>query len=123
MISITIPGKPIAQNRPRFTRRGKSVTTYSDQESEAGKFFLLAKEQIQCDPMEGPLVMCATFVMPIPKSMPKKIRSKAYGFLPHEKKPDLDNLIKFVKDCLNGLAWKDDSQVYCYGNPTLKKIW
>jgi Holliday junction resolvase RusA-like endonuclease len=29
----------------------------------------------------------------------------------HSKKPDLDNLVKFVKDCLNGIAWKDDAQV------------
>lgn len=31
--------------------------------------------------------------------------------VPHTKKPDLDNLVKFAKDCLNGVAWQDDSQV------------
>jgi Holliday junction resolvase RusA-like endonuclease len=33
------------------------------------------------------------------------------GEIQHTKKPDLDNLIKFVKDCLNGVCWVDDSQV------------
>jgi Holliday junction resolvase RusA-like endonuclease len=33
----------------------------------------------------------------------------------HEKKPDLDNLLKALKDALTGLAWRDDSQVcQCY---------
>ena len=31
---------------------------------------------------------------------------------PHTIKPDCDNLIKAVKDALNGITWADDSQVY-----------
>lgn len=50
--------------------------------------------------------MC-NFYFEIPKSTPKKNRAEAV----HTKKPDLDNLVKFIKDCLNGEAWKDDSQV------------
>ncbi len=46
--------------------------------------------------------------MPIPASMPKK---KLKADVQHTKKPDLDNLIKFVKDCANGVLWHDDSQV------------
>jgi Holliday junction resolvase RusA-like endonuclease len=45
--------------------------------------------------------------MPIPKTMPKK----HYHLIEHVKKPDLDNLIKLVKDCCNGIVWHDDSQV------------
>ena len=30
---------------------------------------------------------------------------------PHKSKVDIDNLLKFVMDSLNGLAWTDDSQV------------
>ena len=29
----------------------------------------------------------------------------------HESRPDLDNLVKFVKDCGTGTMYKDDSQV------------
>ena len=50
--------------------------------------------------------------MPIPKSASKKKQgAMKSGEIRHTKKPDLDNCIKFVKDCLNGIAWKDDSQV------------
>jgi len=31
----------------------------------------------------------------------------------HTKKPDADNCLKFVKDCLNGIVWHDDAQVAC----------
>lgn len=34
------------------------------------------------------------------------------GWIFHTKRPDLDNLIKFVKDCLNGVVYQDDSQVF-----------
>jgi Holliday junction resolvase RusA-like endonuclease len=52
------------------------------------------------------------FFMPIPASASKKQRALMEGCaVPHTKKPDLDNLIKFVKDCANGILWDDDSQV------------
>lgn len=122
MIEIIVSGKPIAKKRPRFARRGRFVMTYSDQETEEGKFLLMAKEQINCEPLSGPLVLCAMFFMPMPKSMPKyKQALAAEGRLLHIKKPDLDNLLKFSKDCLNGLAWNDDAQVCLYGTPTGKR--
>ena len=112
MIDITIPGKPIAKKRPRFARRGKHVITYNDQETEEGKFFLLAKEQFNRKPTTGPVDLWVRFYMPIPKSTSKKNRNLMnLGLIRHTKRPDLDNLVKFVKDCLNGLVWKDDSQV------------
>ena len=44
--------------------------------------------------------------------MSKSNREKVYhGKLRPTKKPDLDNIAKIVLDSLNGLAYKDDSQV------------
>lgn len=31
--------------------------------------------------------------------------------LPHTKKPDGDNLEKFLNDALNGIVWSDDSNI------------
>ena len=121
---IRIPGKPIAKKRPRFVRRGKFVGTYNEQETEEGKWILLARDQIT-EKISKPSAVHleCEFRMPIPKSTSKKKTLEMHiGDIPHIKKPDLDNLIKFVKDCLNNLAWDDDSQVIsieafkCYSN-------
>ena len=114
-MKIIIPGKPVAQARPRFYRRGSFVGAYSAQETEAGKFMLLAREYLRGKkPFEGPIFLRAEFYFPILKSWPKgkKIQAEDGFKFPHVKKPDLSNCLKFVEDCLNGIAWKDDSQIY-----------
>lgn len=109
---ILIHGKPIAKKRPRFARRGKFVAVINDQETEEGKFFIQAKQQIEQEPIRGPIAIVMRFYMPIPKSTSKKKqRLMEIDEIKHVKKPDLDNLEKFASDCLNGLAWVDDSQI------------
>ena len=113
-LTITIPGKPIAKKRPRFARRGKFVTTYNCQETEEGRFMFSIMAQLPegWQPIQGPVRLEALFMMPIPCSSNKKRLDMALGNIRHTKKPDTDNLLKFVKDCANGIIWKDDSQVY-----------
>ena len=48
------------------------------------------------------------FFFIVPKSWPKKRKDDAKW---HTNKPDIDNLQKAVKDALNGIAYRDDSQV------------
>lgn len=128
-IKLIIPGKPVAKARPRFYRKGNFVGAYktSEQETEEGRFLIMAMKQLRVSgvsPVESgiPLRLSCTFIMPIPKSTSKK-KSKQMidGEIKHTKKPDLDNLIKFTKDCLNGVAWHDDSQVVEYG--AMKKVY
>jgi Holliday junction resolvase RusA-like endonuclease len=109
-LNIVIPGNPISKKRPRFARRGRFVQTYNPQESEEGKFVCLMQNQINHDPISAgtPIDLKLEFHMPFPASISKK---KKESGLFHTKKPDLDNLIKFVKDCANGILWHDDSQV------------
>jgi len=115
-IEITIPGIPIAKKRPRFVRRGKFVGTYNCQDTEEGKFkWELLRAVLPCRDGEDPLFLSGEpvglriiFYMPIPESISKKKRAELYW---HTKKPDTDNLVKFVKDCGNGVLWADDSQV------------
>jgi len=114
-MKLIIPGKPVAQARPRFFRRGSFVGAYSAQETEAGKFMLLAREYLRGkNPLEGPISLKAEFYFPVLKSWPKWMKKKAedgFKFF-HVKKPDLSNCLKFVEDCMNGIAWVDDSQIY-----------
>ena len=109
-LTITIPGAPIAKKRPRFARRGKFVTTYNDQQTEEGKFICIMQAQLknhQPIPVGVPIHLEVFFGMPYPASMSQKKRNGAE----HTKKPDIDNLLKFLKDCGNGILWHDDSQV------------
>ena len=50
------------------------------------------------------------FYMPIPASWSKKKQREHIGAW-HISKPDNDNLIKGVKDALEGVAYDNDSQV------------
>ena len=114
MLMLTISGKPIAQARPRFVRRGKFVSTYNPQETEAGKFLILAKSQLPAGwvPVEGPVMLDCTFDMPIPQSKSKRVREAMIaGEISHTSKPDGSNLIKFLEDALNGVIWVDDAQI------------
>ena len=111
-------GKPIAKKRPRFVRRGAFVGTYNDQETEEGRFLLQITEQSKKYgvklPLSGPIWIEIAFDMPIPKSTSKKnVVKMMTGEIEHTKKPDIDNLVKFVLDCFNGHIIGDDSSVVC----------
>lgn len=114
-MEIIVQGEPISKKRPRFARRGKFVTTYSEQETEEGRFLLEAKQQIKQAPMEGPLRVSCCFYMPRPKKHfgtgknAGKLKDNAPIY--HTSKPDIDNLKKFALDCLKGAAWGDDCQI------------
>jgi Holliday junction resolvase RusA-like endonuclease len=73
---------------------------------------MLAMRSLPDKPMDGALALELRFDMPIPAGTSKKKRAAMLaGQIPHIKKPDIDNLAKFVADCLNRLAWRDDCQV------------
>lgn len=109
---ITIPGTPVAKGRPRVGRYGtytpKKTATY-----ESYVQYCWAAEYGAQPPSEWPLEVNVIFYMPIPKSATKRVRAEiTQGIVKHTKKPDLDNMAKAVLDALNGLAYKDDSQIY-----------
>jgi Holliday junction resolvase RusA-like endonuclease len=115
-MKIVIPGKPIAKKRPRFARIGKFVRTYNEQETEESRFLWEVKQHMNGEkPLDGPLAVQFVFFLPRPKGHygtgknAGKLKPSAPKY--HIKKPDCDNLEKFVADCLNGLVWKDDSQI------------
>jgi Holliday junction resolvase RusA-like endonuclease len=68
----------------------------------------------QCPtPLEGPLELSVTFYFKRPQSWLKARRDAVDdGETPwYMGKPDLDNLVKLVKDAGNGILWRDDAQV------------
>lgn len=114
-ISFTIPGEPVAKGRAKFARRGNFVTTYTpDKTARYENLVKLAAQQEMGEtaPAEGACSLVVRAFMAIPASWSmKKQRAAALGELTPTKRPDLDNIVKAIKDGANGVTWKDDSQV------------
>ena len=113
-ISFTVYGEPVAQGRPRFTTVAGHAMAYDPKESRDYKqcVRLAALEVRPEKPLEGALSLAVTVYKSMPKSMSKKKAAQAIaGDLRPTTRPDLDNLIKGIKDAIKGIIWKDDSQV------------
>ena len=112
MISMELEGNPIAQKRPRIARGPNSSWCYDSQkELKDGSQWQL-RSQFREPPLTVPVSIDLIFFMPIPKSTSAfKKRQMQNGIIAHTKKPDIDNLQKFILDCMNKLVFEDDSQV------------
>lgn len=106
--NYVLPGAPVPLMRPRFSIRNRSAYDPQAHIKEAAQQILRFQHHSPC-PFEEPITVKISFFMPIPKSTPK---SKNLNNTPHSKRPDIDNLIKFVLDCCNNLVFKDDSIVF-----------
>jgi Holliday junction resolvase RusA-like endonuclease len=118
-LEFTIPGEPKPKGRGRAsvvkgTNRARIHTPDKTREAEQ----TLAARALPFrpdEPWDCPIHLDVIFVLPMPKTMSKwKVEAVEAGCFFHTKKPDRDNLLKLLKDALNGLMWIDDSQV-CSG--------
>ena len=111
MLRFEIDGEPVGKGRPRFTRGGHAYTPEKTANYET--LIQLAFQENFPDfvPWDCPVEVYMTAYFSIPKSFSKKRHKLAEDQLIRPtKKPDSDNISK-LKDALNGIAWKDDSQV------------
>lgn len=113
-IAFTVPAVPIAQPRQRHAVRGGFAKNYTPSKHPVQAFkatvrLAYAQAAGGVGVTAEPIALRVTFVMPRPKNQHWKTKpTPRYG---HTKKPDIDNLLKSLKDALTGLAWVDDSQV------------
>lgn len=114
-ITFTIPGEPVAKGRARsFVRNGHVAHYTPEKTARYENLVKLAAQQAMGEraPTEGGVALIVRAFMSIPASWsPKKQRAAALGEITPTKRPDLDNIVKAVKDGANGVTWKDDSQV------------
>lgn len=114
MIRLTIPGEPVAQGRPRFSRRGKYVSTYDPPKSRGYKEYIkqIARQELHIEPLTGSIRINVKVYRGIQKSGSKLTRRKKQdGIIRPTVKPDTDNYYKAVSDALTGILWKDDNQI------------
>ena len=113
---IVIPGDPVAQGRPRFYRAGKGVRAVDPEKSRNWKAEAQWHMQKACDeagfdpvPAKVPVELTVVVKFRCPTSDYRKRNPRETRW--HTKRPDLDNVIKAVKDAGTGILWIDDSQV------------
>jgi Holliday junction resolvase RusA-like endonuclease len=114
MIEFTIYGEPVAQGRPRASSFGGKVRLYDPKKSKDYKYYvsLVGSENAPKQLLENALALEVRIYRPIPKSFSKKNTELAeQGKLRPITKPDSDNYLKGIKDGLNKVIWKDDSQI------------
>jgi Holliday junction resolvase RusA-like endonuclease len=113
--SFTIEGVPVAKGRPRISTRGGFARAYTPAKTRSFEAVVsdTARAAIgPIDPYAGPVEMEAHFSIPVPKSWRKRDRADALaGIIQPGGKPDLDNYFKAIADGLNGIVYKDDSQI------------
>lgn|SRR5574343_877440 len=105
---------PKPQLRPKIGRHGRFAHIVDRDENRMNKATIIQQIVYKHPQMvEGPVKLIVDFMMPRPKSHYGKKGLKEKMPYYHTSKPDLDNLLKIVKDAITetGRIWKDDSQV------------
>ena len=116
--TAVVLGDPVAQGRPRFSRQGGFVKAYDPSKSRDYKSYvrLIAAQNAPDSPVEGAIELSLRIYRAIPKGMPKYKREAAKaGTLRPVTKPDVTNVLKGVEDALQGVWYKDDSQIVGFG--------
>ena len=110
-VILNIPGKPIGKGRPKFSRRGAYVQTYTPEKTVAYENLVqLAWIQAGHEKLNGCLKVRIDACFKIPSSVSKKKHEEMrWQYYPH--KADADNIAKSILDALNGIAFDDDAQV------------
>lgn len=118
MIKFRYNGEAVGKGRPRVSRRGMYVHTYTPEKTrafeEAIRFEFMASncEQMPVYPREKSLKAEVTIGVSIPQSYSKKKQALCRDrVLAPSKKPDIDNVLKSIFDALNGYCYEDDVQI------------
>lgn len=119
-ISFHVAGTPVAQPRQRhrvISSKGRAFAqNYTPSNHPVTKYKAALKQAAWDEyselPLEGPLRMDIVFVLPRPKN--KVWKKKPMPRYPHSGKPDRDNLMKSTQDALEGILFRNDSQI-CAG--------
>ena len=124
VIRFTVEDEPKSQKRHRHVSRGKFTSVYDPSKADKRDFMLKAMEFAPAEPFDTETSVELVFGFQRPRyhwgtgKNARKLKPSAPKS--HLKKPDVDNLQKFVFDALNGVFWSDDSII---NNVKATKLW
>ena len=115
IVSFKVDGNPVGKQRARYVRRGNHISTYTPEKTRT--YETLIKESAKqamgsSEPLETPVTLYLYIRVCVPKSCTKKrLEAIQNGSEKPIKKPDASNILKSVEDGMNGVVYKDDSQI------------
>ena len=106
-VSFHVSGLPVPQGSSRaFVVKGRPVITSAAKGlAQWRQIVSLRAQEVAKELFDGPVSIDLTFLLPKPKSSPKRRRVYA------TKRPDLDKLVRSVLDSVTHVLIEDDSQV------------
>lgn len=114
-VYFIVEGKVQPKQRPRIYRNKNGIHTVTpkktiEYECKVRSAYIEACENTL---FIGAVEIVLNVYVQIPKSTPKKERtSMSLGLIrPTVRNGDVDNMLKSIADALNGIAYKDDSQI------------
>jgi Holliday junction resolvase RusA-like endonuclease len=115
LIDFVVYGDPKSLKRHRSYKRGNYIGSYDPSQTDKADFLSLCMNNRPSKPFDKPLYLTVIFYFKRPKAhyvagktdRPLKQNVPLY----HTGTPDVDNLLKFVCDALNGVFWRDDKYI------------
>lgn len=115
MVTFNVEGTPVPKARARHVLHGTRLRTYTPEKTRS--YETLIKESAKqamgsSEPLETPVSLYLYIRVQIPKSCTKKrLEAIKNGSEKPIKKPDASNILKSIEDGMNGVVYKDDSQI------------
>jgi Holliday junction resolvase RusA-like endonuclease len=106
MIQFFIPGEPptVTAQQKGYNRRTKKYYKPAELRDAEQKYMAYANEVRPAQPLEGAINLSVIFGF--------RVRGDHVAGEPKTSKPDTDNMVKALKDCLTRCRfWNDDAQV------------
>jgi Holliday junction resolvase RusA-like endonuclease len=115
MVTFKVDANPVGKQRARYAKRGNHVMAYTPDKTRNYETLIKAaaiEAMGASEPLETPINLYLYIRAPIPKSLCKKrLEACLKGLEKPIKKPDASNVLKSVEDAMNGVVYKDDSQI------------
>lgn len=109
LLDVTIPIAPVPKGRPRVTRHGTHTPSKTRHFERSAAFYLrAAMGRAGLARVDRPrlLQLEAVFILARPQRLPKNGHRRLHGV-----RPDLDNLLKSLKDAMDGVVMENDAQI------------